>query len=226
MNNKVTNNYNWQKYNKNNVALSRKLEKYNNIFKINYIENSYYNHTRDLFSLTLLSVKKIKVLDFGSNIAALSNLKNKIDLKNTIFYIYDPFAYDKKLTLNIIKDIKVYVYNDLSLLKKIKFDVVHFGSSLQYLINYKKSIEMISFAKQCKILITATPISFKKKYASKQKNHLNLIQYIHSFATLNIFFKKINFKLIFKSVLNINYASVLNLQKKTSFINLLYSNEK
>lgn len=224
--NKLTNKYNWQKYNKNNVLLSKKLEKYNNIFKLNYSENSYYNHTRDLFSLTLLKKRKIKVLDFGSNIAALANLKNKIDLKNTIFYIYDPFAYNKKHTVNVIKNVKIYIYNDLLLLNKIKFDVVHFGSSLQYLIDYTKSIKLINFSKQCKILITATPISFKKKYASKQKNHLNLIQYIHSFTTLNNFLKIYNFKLIFKSVLDINYASVLNLKKKTSFINLLYSNEK
>ena len=63
MNNKVTNNYNWQKYNKNNVVLSKKLEKYNNAFKVNYSENSYYLYFQIAFSLTLLEVKKIKVLD-------------------------------------------------------------------------------------------------------------------------------------------------------------------
>ena len=226
MSNMATNNYNWQEYNRNNVLLSKKLEKYNNNSKINYSENSYYNHTRDLFSLTLLSKKRLNVLDFGSNITALSNIKNKLDLKNIIFYIYDPFSVNKKSNIKTIKNVNVHVYNDLLLLKKIKFDVVHFGSSLQYLIDFKKFIKMINFSKQCKILITATPITTKIKYTSKQINHPVLNQHIHNLNTLNIFLRKIKFKLIFKSALNINYASIKNLRKKTFFINLLYSNEK
>ena len=69
--------YNWKIYNKKKNKLAIKFEKYNTKNIFNFIENSYYNHTRDLFSLFLLSSKydKPKILDYGSNVALLSNLK-------------------------------------------------------------------------------------------------------------------------------------------------------
>ena len=54
----TTNKYNWKKYNNNNILLSKKLETFNNLNNLNFVENSYYNHTRDLLALTLISEKK------------------------------------------------------------------------------------------------------------------------------------------------------------------------
>ena len=226
MKTKITTNYNWENYNKNNVLLSKKLELFNNKFNINFIEKSYYNHTRDLFAISLIQKKKANVLDFGSNITALSNLKNKINIKNVTFYIYDPFYMGKIKKINSLKKIKVFICNSLIELRKIKFTLINFGSSLQYINKYENYIRLINFTKKSKILITATPITINKTYMSKQKNHKNLIQNIHNFSKLNSFFLKLGFRLIFKSAFNTKLSSVKKINKNTFFLNLLYTNEK
>ncbi len=87
--------YNWSTYNSLRTKLSSKFIRFNNLNKVNYSEASYYNHTRDIFCLTLLFNKKAnrktKILDYGSNLLALSNIKSKINEKLFSFSIYDPF---------------------------------------------------------------------------------------------------------------------------------------
>ena len=77
--------YNWSTYNSLRTKLSSKFIRFNNLNKVNYSEASYYNHTRDIFCLTLLFNKKAnrktKILDYGSNLLALSNIKSKINEK-------------------------------------------------------------------------------------------------------------------------------------------------
>ena len=218
----TTTNYNWKKYNKNNSLLSKKFEKFNNNSIINFDEQSYYNHTRDLLALCLISSKKINVLDFGSNIAVISNLKNKIRLKNVTFYIFDPFNSKGYSKINSLKNIRAYVVNDLSFVKKITFNLIHFGSCIQYLKDYRKPIKNINFSKDSKILITATPLTLNKEYLCKQSNQINLFQIIHNFKKLESYFKKLSFYLIFKSSFNIKLASIKNIKKKTFILNLLF----
>ena len=71
--------YNWLKYNKLNSKLSSKIINFNNSNKINYIEEGLYNHIRDIFCLTILFNQKTngetRILDYGSNLLALSNIK-------------------------------------------------------------------------------------------------------------------------------------------------------
>ena len=52
--------YNWSKYNKKNEKLSSKLIKFNDLNKINFIEDGLYNHIRDIFCLTILFNRKKK----------------------------------------------------------------------------------------------------------------------------------------------------------------------
>jgi hypothetical protein len=222
---KSTSKYNWKKYNDNNDTISKKLEKHNNISKINFIENSYYNHTRDLFALNLVTNKNINVLDFGSNIASLSNLKNKINLKRVCFYIYDPFSSHKLYTNNSLKGLKIITCNNLDVINKKKFDLINFGSSLQYIETYELLIKRINFTKKCLILFTATPLCLNKKYKIAQDNHKNLFQYVHNFKKLSSFFKVLGFKLIFKSAFNFKLASIIKPKKNTFFLNLLYKND-
>ena len=214
--------YNWKIYNKKKNKLAIKFEKYNTKNIFNFIENSYYNHTRDLFSLFLLSSKhdKPKILDYGSNVALLSNLKNKIDTKKYQFFIYDPYKLEEKIKVNFRK-INYQIYNNIDLLTK-EVDLVHFGSSLQYLNDYNKVFDEIKFKKKSKILITATPFTLGKEYSSIQKNHKNLTQKINNFEKLVIDFKKRKFNLVFKSSMNLKMASVKNLKKKTFFLNIIF----
>ena len=214
--------YNWKIYNKKKIKLAWKFDQFNNKNIFNFVEKSYYNHTRDLFSLFLLSHKKSnsKILDYGSNVASISNIKNKFNTKNYKFFIYDPFSLNKKIKINF-KNINYKIYKNLNLINE-KIDLVNFGSSLQYLSDYNKIFDEIKFKKKSKILITATPFTLGKEYSSVQKNNNNLDQKINNFSKLIKDFKKNKFNLIFKSSIDLKMASIKNLKKNTFFLNLIF----
>ena len=52
--------YSWKKYNQKSSQLSKKLVKFNNENKFNFIENGIYNQIRDVFCLSILIKKKEK----------------------------------------------------------------------------------------------------------------------------------------------------------------------
>lgn len=112
--------YNWKIYNKKKTKISIKFEEYNNLNEFNLSEKSYYNHTRDLLALNLINIgnSKLNVLDYGSNILSISNLKNKISLSKVNFFIYDPFYNEKFKNLPILKFINYKIFNNINLLKK------------------------------------------------------------------------------------------------------------
>ena len=220
--------YNWSKYNKINEKLSSKLIKFNDLNKINFIEDGLYNHIRDIFCLTILFNKKknrkTKILDYGSNLLALSNIKSKIDINSFEFSIYDPFY--SKIYQKIKKPFKINYITDKKKLKPKKFDIVNFGSSLQYIENIDYLKDDINFIFTNTILITHTPISLSKKYKSKQKNHKSLIQNIHTLDNIKKYFKKIGFNLIFKSRNNEKYIACEKKLKKTFSLNLIFCRKK
>ena len=96
------NKYKWNQYNNNN-KLFQNLIDFNKKNEVNAVEKGLYNQIRDIFCLaSILSLKtskkrKIKILDYGSNSLAYSNLVNKIDCKKFLFYVYDPFYKKKKI---------------------------------------------------------------------------------------------------------------------------------
>ena len=128
--------YSWKKYNKKSSQLSRKLVKFNNNNNFNFVEDGLYNQIRDIFCLSILIKKKgkIKILDYGSNVLSLSNIKNKINIKKYDFFIFDPFSEKKKVIYN---PFKILTYNNKNEVKKENFDIVNFGSSIQYLKKLK-----------------------------------------------------------------------------------------
>ena len=150
---------------------------------------------------------------------SISNIKNKIDAKRYKFFIYNPFLnkFRAKKLIGVksteLKDFKNFNH---------KIDFLNFGSSLQYIQEPFKIFEQLKFNKVSYILITATPFCINKNYQSRQKNHPGLDQNIIDFKKFNKFLNKINFRLIFKSSMNINNASIKNLRKNTFFLNLLF----
>ena len=68
----------WRKYQRKIKKWSLKMTAYNKINDFNILETEPYNHVRDIFCLSLTKIKpknkKINILDYGSNILALSNL--------------------------------------------------------------------------------------------------------------------------------------------------------
>lgn len=217
--------YSWSKYNELNVKLSAKIIKFNTLNKINFIEVGHYNHIRDIFCLAILFNKKInkktKILDFGSNLLALSNIKSKINVKLYDFFIYDPF-YSKKFNNNK-KPFNIKFYVDADKIKFNKFDIINFGSSLQYVKDIESLSDIINFKPTKTIIITHTPISLSKEYTSRQKNHKDLIQNIHSLKGIKKFFAKFGFSLVFKSRNNEKYVACEKEQKNTHSFNLIFT---
>jgi hypothetical protein len=216
--------YSWSQYNKQNSTLSTKIIKFNNLNKINFIEKGLYNHIRDIFCLAVLFNKKkngkTRILDYGSNLLALSNINSKIDVKLFDFSIYDPF-YSKKY-INIEKIFKIKFFTENNKLKFKKFDVINFGSSLQYIDHIESLNDTLNFKSVKTILVTHTPITISKKYRSKQKNHKNLIQNVHSLDNIKKYFSKVGFKLVFKSRNDDRYIACEQKQKKTYSLNLIF----
>tara|TARA_B100002052_G_scaffold295565_1_gene322296 strand:+ start:511 stop:1176 length:666 start_codon:yes stop_codon:yes gene_type:complete len=215
--------YNWNQYNISNLKLSKKLIKFNKKYKINYIEKGLYNHVRDLFCTTLVLrsnvKKKINLLDYGSNLLALSNIISKIKVKQYNFYIFDPFSKKNKV---VNKPFKISFLTKSFHLKKRKFHIVNFGSSLQYLTDINDIKKELNFKTIHTIIITNTPITLKKKYISKQSNHQKLIQSIHSLKKIKKFFENLGFRMVFISRNDDKYVACKTKKNGTYSLNLLF----
>ena len=219
--------FNWTNYNLKRNKEANKIHSINLKNKINFLEKGVYQNIRDIYALALLisnnQKKKINILDYGGNLMSHVNLKNKIQTKNMNFFIFNPYTSENKknkigLKIKFIKNIESY--------KSHKFDLIYFGSVLQY-ISELKSIKKLMIKKSSYILITHTPISLEgKKFTSKQKNEKKLIQNIH---TLNQIKKNLlynNFKLIFKSINDYKYSGLKKKYRNTHSLNLLFKNSQ
>jgi hypothetical protein len=216
----MINRYSWKNYNHNINKIIRYNVTQNNLSTFNVIEKSYYPHTRDIFALTASSKNIINILDYGSNLSLLSNLKNKINLDKKKFYIYDPFNSHKK-KINI-KNVKYEIKTNFNDLIKINYDLIHFGSCIQYIENPLFVLKCLKHTKNLKILITATPFNYKMTYSTEQTNHNNLKQIVHNYEMIIKFFSINGFDLIFKSSMDIKLAKLKVLKSKTYFLNLLF----
>ena len=215
-------NYDWKKYNLKRSLIAKKIVEFNKKSKFNFLEKKPYNHIRDIFCLSITTLKKskrLKVLDYGSNVISLSNIKNKINTNEYKFFIYDPFEKNKKPSL---KPLKYEIINNESDIKKVHFDIINFGSSIQYIYDLKRLSKIINFSKTYRIIITHTPITLKKEFITKQSNHKNLKQIIYNYDYLQSFFKKKKFKLIFKSRIENIYTASLKNKSSTFSLNLIF----
>ena len=124
--------------------------------------------------------------------------------------------------INIEKIFKIKFFTENNKLKFKKFDVINFGSSLQYIDHIESLNDTLNFKSVKTILVTHTPITLSKKYRSKQKNHKNLIQNVHSLDNIKKYFSKVGFKLVFKSRNDDRYIACEQKQKKTYSLNLIF----
>jgi len=216
----MTNIYSWKKYNLNIQKLVKKNITFNLSSIFNANENSYYPQTRDIFSLSANSIKIINILDFGSNLSLISNLTNRINVKKKKFYIYDPFS--NKDDHIKIKNLNYKIFSNFSEIRKIKFDLIHFGSCIQYIENFYYYLDLLNLSTKSKILFTATPLNLLKKYTTRQTNQKNLFQIVHSYKILYNYFKLKEFDIVFKSSMNIKLASLKTIKPNTFFLNLLF----
>jgi len=216
-------NYNWQNYNLERNKLSKKIIDFNKKNKFNFIEKQIYNHIRDIFCLVLTLSKKGKknnVLDYGSNILSLSNIKNKIIVKNFNFFIFNPY---KNKNNKEIKPFRITTINNEKNINKYKYDILNFGSCLQYLESLKNLDNHLNFSNISKVIITHTPLTLGKSFSAIQSNHANLLQKIHNYNSLINFFKKKNFRVIFKSRNDDKYIGLKKTNKKVFSLNIVLS---
>jgi len=215
--------FDWKKYNSDREKEAIKIHKYNLNSSFNYLEKGIYNHIRDIYALSLLMSKKDKktrVLDFGGSLISQSNLINKIKIKNYNFEIYNPFI--KKIKKKLL--FKYNFTKKINDLKKKKFDLIYFGSCIQYIKNLNELINLNFIAKSKYILITHTPLSFdeKKILYKKQKNQKNLSQKIYAYNFIKNKLLENKFILIFKSINDFKYSGLIKKKKNILSVNLLF----
>ena len=216
--------FNWFNYNLKRNKEAIKINNFNIKSKINYLEKGVYKNVRDIYALALLlsgsHKKRVDVLDYGGNLMSHVNLINKINTKKIYFTIFNPFS-PKEIKNKI--NLKIKSTQNLKILPKNKFDLIYFGSVLQYIENLKLiNKKVISNSKF--VLITHTPITFdKKSYIAKQSNEKKLFQKIHTLEHIkNILLKK-NFQLVFKSINDFKFAGLKIKKNGTHSLNLLFS---
>jgi len=216
--------FNWVNYNLKRNKEAIKINNFNIKSKINYLEKGVYKNVRDIYALALLlsgsHKKRVDVLDYGGNLMSHVNLINKINTKKIYFTIFNPFS-PKEIKNKI--NLKIKSTQNLKILPKNKFDLIYFGSVLQYIENLKLiNKKVISNSKF--VLITHTPITFdKKSYIAKQSNEKKLFQKIHTLEHIkNILLKK-NFQLVFKSINDFKFAGLKIKKNGTHSLNLLFS---
>jgi len=225
--------YDWIKYNsqRNNDAI--RIYNYNLKSKVNYIEKGIHKNARDLYALTLLLAKKrnsiSNILDFGSNLIPQVNLLNKINIKNYRFFIYSPSV--QRISKKLI--FKYKFINNIKKLEKYKFDLIYFGSSLQYIQKLKELGDFKFIDKSRYVLISHTPIILNnsKTYREnqttvKKKIVKNLIQNIHSYGEITKDLLKNRFSLKFKSINEIQYSGLKKRKKNVYSLNLLFKKKK
>ena len=216
------NNY-WSKYNKDLLDLNNKILNHNNKYNFNYVEDSFYNHVRDILSLVILKLDNgypLKILDYGSNIITWTNLKNKISLANLEISIYDPFnikEYEKV-------DKNIEIFSNSEFFKKSYFNLTLFGSSSQYIDNFYDLLKNYKEILSKNILFTHTPFSLKEDFKSFQFTGYKGTQNVRSIKNLEEFFLRRNYQLVFKSVIDNNFASVEEKYlSRTIYANILFS---
>ena len=215
--------FDWRKYNADRNKEAVKINKFNLSSNFNYSEKGIYNHIRDIYALSLTISKGKKgtqVLDYGGGLISQSNLINKISLKNYNFTIYNPYI--KKKKENFLFNYSVI--DNISHLSKKKFDIIYFGSCLQYVKDEELLTKLNFIAKSKFILITHTPLSFDAKnfVLEKQKKQKNLSQKIYTYDFIIKKLLKNKFTLIFKSTNDFKYSGLQKKKKYIKSMNLLF----
>ena len=231
------NNLFWEKFNKKRfkLGLSHLFDgekKYPDAIKYPYNQINEIKST--LIVLLEVFKKKISILDYGGSLISNSylfsltqkNFRNKNFIKNISLSIYNP-QYNFLEEINFLKHkkkiLKTTPINFISKIpKNAKYDLVNFGSCLQY----EKNLSNIDLFKKYYpefILITQTPISLNNKgYELFQQNH-KLLNYVHTLNTVKKKFLKGKYKIIYISAIDeaISWFKKKEYLGKINYLNII-----
>ncbi len=136
------------------------------------------------------------------------------------------YHFKKYLKKKKIKNIKVL--SNFHKIKKVKFDFVYFGSSLQYIKNYEKILDLVVKSSSKYVYISASSFFYddpaKKNIIVKQLNLLPIIMYCYffNFNFLKKYFKKKNFMILSKKKNPFKKINFRNFEFKIDYLNILF----
>ena len=224
----------WKKYNEKLNDFATLMVHHNHENDFNFIENNYYNHIRDLtaLSISMIQLKSkththplLKILDYGSNVTTWANIRRKINTDSIDVTVFDPF-HDLQST-NIDLGFRLNIVSEEEYFMTERFDLTIFGSYVQYDENFLTALNSKNLHLGDYVLFTHTPLSLEKPFVSKQFSDYTGTQIIHSFEDVSKVFKTMGYKLIFKSTLPPEGASVEDqFIDKTVLANLLFTKLK
>jgi len=147
----------------------QKLDKLVKDYNLNLEIEGIYRERDLLLVIAGLNVEKIKILDIGSGFANTyfylkKNLNKKIEYKAVEI---EEIALALNEKLNIVENFSAFVFNTIPI---ERFDLIYFGSSLQYIEDYENLLIKICQLKAPKLFISDTPMGSTKKFATVQVN--------------------------------------------------------
>ncbi len=159
---------------------------------------------------SIIGNKELHILDVGGGNPPIYEYINKATSKDTKCWVLERKEFVEKINTKIPKDRinNIYYISSLEKIKNKTFDVVYFGSSLQYLPNYKNFIREIILM-QPKYIIVADTIFHNNNDEDFYVLQINMKPSIFP----NLFISEdrfINFMLDnkYKSILNLNIPSI------------------
>ena len=120
---------------------------------------------------------------------------------------------------------RIKIISNIKSIKKNKYDLINFGSSIQYIDNFFKLFDSFDLKKVKNILITHTPLSLEHTSIKKQWNYKDLYHNVYSLSDIEKFFKKKKFKLVFKSRFPYRPLQTVKEKQKVFNANLLFSKQ-
>ena len=193
------------------INIDNDLIKSKDFAKNNVLPYVSYSHLPHLLHLIYEKKNRLILYDYGAGNLNLYYYLN-FKFKNLDYFFKDQNIVEEKIKIIIKSDNLSNLFTS-DQKKQIDFDIVYFGSSLQYIKNYKE--ELLTFFNKSKyILISQTPFFhndlLSEKIILKQINMHPEINYLYLF-NLNYFIKfmnKNNYELVEK-----------NINKVTKFLN-------
>ena len=203
----------------------------------NFFENQFNNYKNKTFNLDVYKIlkknfkseSKIRFLDYGGeNLDLYLFLKEKFPkIKIMVVNQVKVNLYLQKVIIN--KKVKfIKVIKNMKSLKNISFDFIHFGSSLQYIKNYEKILNLLLKNSSVFFYISATgffydKIKIKEKII-KQVNLLPVIMYCYiiNFNYLKALFKTKNFKISLKKSNSYKKINFKNFEMQVDYLNILF----
>ncbi len=176
------------------------------------LEKPYITYTHLIDLITVMNKRSFSFFDYGAgNLNLFFYLNKKFEDINYCFFDQSNIM---RLLTTFSKDLNLKNLNINPNITKNKFDLIYFGSSLQYLRNYKE--EIIKFKTNADyLLISQTPF-FKNK---SLKNEFIVLKQVNMHPNINYLYS-LNFYLFIDFMKKNNFILVdNNLNRVTKFLN-------